>query len=271
MKYFSDFKMKHRIFLSGMLLVLGARPAIAAEPAATSTATTPVPAVTATGEVPDQATKNSILSKLREVYGADRVIDQISVSNVVMPANWASHVQGVLSPALKTVSKGELQIDGNTIAIKGEVASDPQRTELATQIASALNPTYLVKNQLHVAAAEQTLLDKTLANRIVEFESGSAKIAPAGQTLLDEMSTVLAQLKGRRVQIIGNTDSQGSHDSNVALSKARAEAVKSYLVQKGLAADNLIPLGVGPDHPVASNTTEDGRRRNRRIEFQLSQ
>ncbi|MGQ5523131.1 OmpA family protein [Chitinimonas sp. PSY-7] len=227
--------------------------------------------ITVTGAVPDQATKTIILNRLREVYGAERVVDQISVGGVIMPANWAQYVQALISPQLKAVTRGELSVNGNTVNVKGDVSSDANRQQVTSQIASALNPTYVVKSQLRVTMAEQAVLDQALANRIVEFESGSAKITAAGQGILDEMNNALKQFNGRRVEVIGHTDSQGARNSNVVLSKARADAVKAYLVQKGIVADSLIPIGMGPDRPVAPNNTEDGRRRNRRIEFNLSQ
>lgn len=247
---------------------LAAEPVTAGAPAAAS-ATNQV--ITVTGAVPDQATKTILLNRLREVYGAERVVDQITVGGVIMPANWAQHVQALITPELKSVSRGELSVNGNTVNLKGDVGSDTTRQQLTSQMASSLNPTYVVKSQLRVTMAEQAVLDQALANRIVEFESGSAKITAAGQSILDEMSTALQQFKGRRVEVIGHTDSQGARNSNVALSKARADAVKAYLVQKGMPADSLIPIGMGPDRPVAPNDSDDGRRRNRRIEFNLSQ
>ncbi|PHV13374.1 OmpA family protein [Chitinimonas sp. BJB300] len=251
------------LFLAGQLR--------AADPVAPAPAAASNQVITVTGAVPDQATKTIILNRLREVYGVDRVVDQISVGGVIMPANWAQHVQALISPQLKAVTRGELSVDGNTVNVKGDVASDANRQQVTSQIASSLNPTYVVKSQLRVTMAEQSVLDQALANRIVEFESGSAKITAAGQGILDEMNNALKQFNGRRVEVIGHTDSQGARNSNVVLSKARADAVKAYLVQKGIAADSLIPIGMGPDRPVAPNNTEDGRRRNRRIEFNLSQ
>jgi OmpA-OmpF porin, OOP family len=71
----------------------------------------------------------------------------------------------------------------------------------------------------------------------------------------------------RTVEIIGHTDNSGNRASNIALSQARADAVKGYLVAKGISPQQLTTNGVGPDQPVASNDTTDGRARNRRIEF----
>ena len=112
-------------------------------------------------------------------------------------------------------------------------------------------------------------MDKALANRIVEFQSGSAVLTPAGQSILNEISIALNKVGGRSVRIIGHTDDQGIAATNLALSLARANAVKTYLTEKGLHAESLTTQGLGSTKPIADNTTEDGRRRNRRIEFDV--
>ena len=227
--------------------------------------------VLVSGTVADEATKASVLARLREVYGADLVVDQISVGQVSTPANWNGYVQKLITPELKTVSKGQLKIDGSTVSIKGEVASEAQRQKIAANVAASLNPTYTVNNTLRVSAADQGVLDSALANRIVEFESGKATLTPKGRAILDEMVAALLKLKDRKVDIIGHTDNQGLRASNQGLSQARAEAVKAYLSAHGINSDLLSASGQGQDRPIASNDSADGRARNRRIEFRMAQ
>ncbi len=225
--------------------------------------------VVVAGTVPDEATRIAVITRLRELYGAERVVDQLSLGSVVAPPQWSQHVQKLLSPSLKQVSHGQLSVQGQTVDLKGEVGNEAVRQQLASEMAQSLNPTYTVRNGLRVAVQEQAVVDQALANRIVEFEPGSAVLRPAGLLILDEMAAALARLPGRRFEVIGHTDAQGSHASNVSLSLARAQAVKGYLVSKGLPADSLSTSGLGPDQPVASNATEEGRARNRRIEFRV--
>ena len=227
--------------------------------------------VLATGTVGDEASKASVLARLREVYGADKVVDQIAVGQVATPANWNAYVQKLITPELKQISRGQLKIDGSTVTLRGEVANEAQRQGLASNVALSLNPTYTVNNGLRVSASDQGILDSTLANRIVEFESGKASLTPAGRAILDEMANALLKLKGRKVDIIGHTDSVGLRATNQGLSQARAEAVKAYLASHGINGDLLTALGQGPDRPVASNDSAEGRARNRRIEFRLAQ
>jgi OOP family OmpA-OmpF porin len=199
------------------------------------------------------------------------VVDQIAIGPVVMPPNWNGYVQKLITPDLHQISRGQLTIDGNNVSLRGEVPNEALRQRIASNVATNLNPTYTVNNGLRVAAAEQALLDNTLANRTVEFDSGKATLTPAGRAILDEMVAAMLKLKGRRIEIIGHTDSAGLRASNVSLSQARAATVKAYLAAHGIAEDNLTASGQGPDRPIASNDTVEGRARNRRIEFRLVQ
>jgi outer membrane protein OmpA-like peptidoglycan-associated protein len=69
--------------------------------------------------------------------------------------------------------------------------------------------------------------------------------------------------------VYGHTDSRGARQMNTNLSKARAASVVQYLVSKGIAAGRLESDGFGPDKPLESNDTEDGRAKNRRVEFKI--
>ncbi|KVA09490.1 cell envelope biogenesis protein OmpA [Burkholderia latens] len=223
------------------------------------------------GKVPDEATKAAVLQKLRDTYGAANVVDQIEVGDVATPPNWSANVQKLLGAQLKQISKGQLKINGTQIEMKGEVHNEAQRQQLASDMANTLNPTYTIKNGLRVSASEQGLLDQTLANRTIEFETGSATLTPQGKQILDQMAAALAKLQNRTVDIIGHTDNSGNRTSNIALSQARADAVKGYLITKSIPPQQMTTTGVGPDQPIAPNDTAEGRARNRRIEFRVGQ
>jgi OmpA-OmpF porin, OOP family len=248
----------------------GQRATAAAVPAAAS-AVRPGNVVVA-GTVPDEATRQAILARTRELYGADRVVDQLGVGNLVAPPNWAQHVQRLLSPELKQISRGQVSVQGNVVEVKGEVQNEAVRQQVVSQMLTQLNnATYTVRNGLRVTAAGQDQLDAALANRVIEFEPGSAELTALGQTTLDQLVPVLRGLQGRRFEVIGHTDGQGARSTNVALSVARAESVRVHLARKGLPESLFSASGVGPDRPVASNETPEGRARNRRIEFRAVQ
>ncbi len=224
--------------------------------------------VVAEGVVPDQATKSLILGELRELYGSERVVDRIQVESIPAPPNWGRHVASMLTPGLKRVSNGKLEINGQSVRISGDVANEVQRQQVASDLSLASNSTYTVTNSLAMGGG-QGLLDATLGDRIIEFESGSARLTDVGQAILDEMAEKMREIGDARVQVIGHTDDVGQRQANIALSHARADAVRNYLVGHGIPRQNLSVLGKGPDEPIADNTTADGRARNRRIQFRV--
>lgn len=227
--------------------------------------------IVASGTVPDAATKANILARLQQVYGQNRVVDQISIGGVATPPNWTASVSSLLTPQLKSVHQGQLVVEGTDIAIHGEVASDAMRQTIGNNLAGALSEPYSVKNGLRVSAAGQGTIDQVLANRVVEFENASALLTASGKEILDELAEAFKTIPTKRIDIVGHTDNVGDAARNLALSRARADSVKIYLVAKGITPQIMTVTGLGADQPLMDNTTEEGRRRNRRIEFRLSQ
>lgn len=102
------------------------------------------------------------------------------------------------------------------------------------------------------------------------FQLGSAEISKKSKALLKEIGKALSapQLKGAKFMIEGHTDNKGEGDFNQELSDKRAQSVKHYLVtQCNMNSNRLMTMGYGESKPIASNDTEDGRVRNRRVEI----
>jgi len=99
------------------------------------------------------------------------------------------------------------------------------------------------------------------------FDVGQADIKPGFRTTLDKLADVIVRYQKTSLTIIGHTDAQGAHDSNMELSRRRAEAVADYLQGKNVNAARLDAEGRGETEPVASNATDAGRRANRRVEI----
>lgn len=128
-----------------------------------------------------------------------------------------------------------------------------------------------VENQGCPAEEKQLIVitrDKLVIKEKVYFDTAKASIQKRSFKLLDQVARILSEhTEVQRVRVEGHTDSRGKHDMNVRLSQARAEAVKKYLVGKGIAETRLEAQGFGPDRPVADNGTAAGREQNRRVEF----
>src|SRR5690606_27946223 len=101
----------------------------------------------------------------------------------------------------------------------------------------------------------------------IEFDLSRATIKPVSFPILNEVVILLEARPQVRLAINGHTDSQGDRDMNMKLSKDRAAAVKSYLTGQGVQADRLTSEGYGPDKPIDTNDTAEGRAKNRRVEF----
>jgi outer membrane protein OmpA-like peptidoglycan-associated protein len=103
----------------------------------------------------------------------------------------------------------------------------------------------------------------------LEFETGKAIIQNSSFASLLELVNVLKKRPNYRIQISGHTDNVGDAASNQRLSLARAEAVKKFLTDNGIEDARIIALGFGATRPVASNATEEGRAKNRRVELEV--
>ena len=119
-------------------------------------------------------------------------------------------------------------------------------------------------------ARPQVAPAKIIINSVL-FDFNSSAIKPEAAVVLQEAVNVLKQDSNKAVVIEGYTCSMGTEQYNLGLSDRRANAVKAFLVNKGIGASRLTAKGMGEANPVADNTTEDGRERNRRVEFHVMQ
>lgn len=117
-------------------------------------------------------------------------------------------------------------------------------------------------------------VQKTQDNRLkvlipgdISFDPGRADIKPNFRPVLDQFAQSLVQNPSSVIQIVGHTDATGNDAANVQLSRDRANATRDYLASRGVAANRITTDGRGEREPVASNDTEAGRARNRRVEI----
>lgn len=103
----------------------------------------------------------------------------------------------------------------------------------------------------------------------IQFETAKADIKAVSFPILDEVVSVMQERPDVRIAVHGHTDIRGGHEYNVNLSKLRAASVVSYLVGKGIDRKRLESEGFGPDQPIDTNETAEGRTKNRRVEFKI--
>lgn len=104
----------------------------------------------------------------------------------------------------------------------------------------------------------------------ITFRPGSADLTPSSLPLLDNVADIIGKCPGMTVKVAGHTDSKGRADYNMYLSEQRANAVVRYFVDAGIPENRLLGAGYGETRPIASNSTANGRKANRRIEFSLA-
>jgi len=104
----------------------------------------------------------------------------------------------------------------------------------------------------------------------VTFDTNSSQVKAAGANTLSGVAMVLKEYEKTRVNVVGHTDSSGGRDLNMRLSQERADSVGSNLITQGVDASRISMSGVGPDQPVASNSTAAGKAQNRRVTITLS-
>lgn len=133
-------------------------------------------------------------------------------------------------------------------------------------------PSGSINYNLAAYLADNTATDvpRTFVFDHLNFESATTQLTPDSNKTVSDLAQVLKAYPNAQVQIVGHTDNTGTAAANQVLSMARAEAVKGMLVSQGVGADRISTQGFGADRPVASNDTEDGRARNRRIELNVT-
>jgi outer membrane protein OmpA-like peptidoglycan-associated protein len=104
----------------------------------------------------------------------------------------------------------------------------------------------------------------------IQFATKQSTILPPSFQVLDEVAGVLKANPKLRVRIEGHTDIRGGARFNQKLSQARAESVRRYLIEQGIAAERLQAKGYGPNRPIGANDTDAGREQNRRVEFVIT-
>jgi len=241
---------------------------------------------TFTGVVPDTDFKVE-MDKHLESIGADpaRAVWNVSVSSATAPSSWEQHAKDSVS-ALQFLKQGNASFADDKAILQG-VAVSQDASDDAESFAQLLAGDYttdvrfsvvedavpvergapLVGSSKYAALSCQTEFNSLLKVDKIQFESGSSTLQQASLSLLEKVASVSGRCPDQQIYINGYTDSAGGAKANKELSKKRADVVKDQLVALGLSPARLEAQGFGEAKPVASNKTEKGRAKNRRIEL----
>jgi outer membrane protein OmpA-like peptidoglycan-associated protein len=127
----------------------------------------------------------------------------------------------------------------------------------------------LAQSEAAAVRREGNLLSVTFKGDVT-FDTNSAEVRPGLYNEINRVAGVLTQYPDTVIRVEGHTDSKGSDAYNMDLSKRRANNVKNLLVMRGVAEDRIEVVGYGKTMPVATNETEAGRQKNRRVEIRIA-
>lgn len=176
-------------------------------------------------------------------------------------ANAAAKAQGELSQTRQKLQQAGAKLEATDEKLEAErqarAQAEARARDALTRLAAA-----------NAAAIKEeprgTVI--TLPGHVL-FASGKSELLPGAQERLTKVADALKDQEDKKILIEGHTDSRGSESMNMDLSRRRAEAVSSLLISRGLPAERVTTVGVGPSRPVADNATAEGRANNRRVEI----
>jgi outer membrane protein OmpA-like peptidoglycan-associated protein len=179
---------------------------------------------------------------------------------------------------LAAAKQAQMKAEADAAAIKAKAEEDALRAkeeaaradaERARQAAIALR-TQLLEQFNRILETRDTPRGLVVNMGDVLFDFGKYDLRPEAREKLARLSGIILGHLGLNLGIEGHTDNVGSDEVNQKLSEQRAQAVRSYLIEQGLAQTNITAQGFGKTSPVADNSTIDGRQRNRRVEIVVS-
>jgi OmpA-OmpF porin, OOP family len=282
----------NKVSLAGMARDLGGREAVAAAlknlPEGFSIAANEIKAppyifqaykdpvaltLTLTGNVPDNNVRAAIVAASSRKFFSEKVVDNLKTS-LGAPSGFANAVVPALG-ALSRLSTGTLVVSDREVKLSGDALYDAAAGQLRANLTKDLPQGFQLKADVSVKPAAapvdatvcQQLFTEVLGKGTIRFESGRSGLDSDSAGLLDHLVETALRCPTTKIDVAGHTDADGDLATNQALSEKRAQAVVDYLVKAGLPASRFTAIGYGSAQPVAENDTDEGKARNRRIEF----
>ncbi|MEO0496567.1 MAG: OmpA family protein [Pseudomonadota bacterium] len=213
------------------------------------------------------------------VYAADRFSGLEITSSMTRAGGAPTNFDSAASAALNTLSRmrsGTATLTGRQLTVEGETFTPSLRDELTAAVLSGLPAGFVGEANITAPELEAVEVERCdalvvarMADATIGFETAKAVIKSESFGLLDELSGIVARCPGARVEVNGHTDSDGSETYNQRLSEARANAVRTYIVEAGVEPLRIRARGFGESQPIADNETDEGKAKNRRIEFKI--
>ena len=190
-----------------------------------------------------------------------------------IPAQVATNARNAISA--ENVPGVNLSVEGRDVILSGTLSPEVNKRRLVAAVNQA-GGVRTVSDQLSVfdpelAAEERSSRFQAQLKEIdvssLAFEPGSASLTQQSRPSLDALSQLLLNYPEQRIRVAGHTDNTGRPAVNLRISRERADAVAGYLISRGATTSQVIARGFGATRPIADNSTDVGRARNRRIEI----
>lgn len=186
----------------------------------------------------------------------------------------------VESSAIATVAAAKasdvsVTVDGRDVTLTGTLSTELDRDQLVNSI-RGIEAVRIVNDDMQsfdprqLAETAQKQFQQAIANvdaSGITFEAGNSSVSLSSESTLLRVAQLLKASPDRQIKIAGHTDNSGNAETNLVLSRQRAQSVADFLLARGIGREQLVVQGYGPTKPRFDNSTESGRAKNRRIEF----
>ncbi len=232
-------------------------------------------AVKLTGHYPDEQTHQKLLAAVQRRFFNSKVSDELAPGKGA-PEGFIGAASAMLLQ-LSRLDSGVGAVSDLDVSIKGDALYAKAASDIPGELTAAVPRDYKAMATIGVAApgaplaadACRPLFADILGQGKILFDTGQASIQQDSDAVLDHLTAIAMRCPDAQIEISGHTDTIGSDDTNLELSRRRAEAVAEYLKKAGIAAERMTAVGYGNTRPIASNDSEAGRAQNRRIEFEV--
>jgi OOP family OmpA-OmpF porin len=228
--------------------------------------------VTLEGEAPDDPSRTRLVDTARQIYAGSSIADHMKIVGASAEP-WMSATRIALEQ-LARLRRGDVSLSAKELTIKGATDNEQVAKDIRSVLSTDLPPGLKGTDAITVMTAEekaadscQSLMRQTTAKGMINFERAKADLTPDSTQTLKDLVEIANECPAFSIQIEGHTDAEGTNERNQKLSDRRAQAVADFLARNGVDAKRLTTVGYGATRPVAENATEEGRAKNRRIEF----
>lgn len=229
--------------------------------------------VVVSGFYPDPSFKDQLMETLSRRFQGETFVDQLELAGGAPRQLFAA-----FSASLSQFSRldaGSLSVQDTVVLLAGDAYYEAAVPEIVSSMTHGLPPGYSSQVFVQTKKAEpvvsgadcQKLLSDFAAKASIQFVTGRSELSQDGVGVLERLVALTLRCGAAKIEVAGHTDNVGEDEANYMLSQRRAQSVVDYLARAGVDVQRLHPVGYGSTRPVVPNDTDEGRARNRRIDF----